>query len=448
MTTSPLTREHELIKIKISDIRLDKANPNQMSREQMAGLRESMNRWGYLTPIIIDQNNLICDGEHRLLVYKELGYEEIPAYQLDLKDDTERRILRQVMNKLRGEHNRQLDSNELLEILQQNRLTELSTLIAQQQFDLQQVIRQYHPDVFFEKPEGDFDLVKELEDIVPTTQLGDLYQLGNHRLICADCSDKRSLDKLLEDKQLDLTVTSPPYDDLREYGTNNSNNFEFESIAKELYQITCQNGVVVWIVGDSTTDGNESLTSFKQALYFQSIDFNVHDTMIYVKNAFAKPANNRYHQTFEYMFVLSKGTPKTFNPLKDRQNKEVDAIKRRGFRQTNGSMEYTDKYITIQDFGMRFNVWLYDIGYMHMTSDKIAYEHPAIFPLDLAKDHIQSWSNPNDLVFDPFCGSGTTLIASEQLNRKCYAVEIDPHYCDVIVKRWEQYTEQKAIKLS
>jgi DNA modification methylase len=445
-------QHHELIQIKIDDVRLDTENPNKMTQAQMAGLRQSMQRWGYLTPIIIDQNNLICDGEHRLLVYKELGYEEIPAYRLTLTDDNERRLIRQVMNKLKGEHDRQLDSNELATIFQRNsnQLAELSELIAQRKEDLELLILRYHPALDFVTPENQQEIDRLIDDElnrhVPNTKLGDIYQLGNHRLICADCSDGRSIARLFEGKQSDVTVTSPPYDNLREYGGEYI--LDFEPIANELFRITKQGGVVVWIVGDATVDGSETLTSFKQALHFRQLGFNIHDTMIYGKTGFAKPSSNRYHQTFEYMFVLSKGSPKTFNPLNDKINRQANIPKQgRWIRQENGQVKHSTTNITLQEFGMRFNVWFYDTGYMHSTTDKIAYEHPAIFPLDLAKDHIESWSNPTDLVYDPFLGSGSTLIACEQTNRVCYGMEIDPHYCDVIITRWEKYTGKKATKL-
>src|SRR5215831_1887097 len=440
---NPSLNKHELIDVPIDDIKLDPTNPNQMTQKQMQGLKQSMERWGYLTPVIIDQNNQICDGEHRYLVYKQLGYDVIPAFKLNLENDSERLLIRQVMNKLHGEHDRQLDSNELATIFQHNKLEQLSSLIAQQQTDLQCLISKYHPDIWFHKQE-DFDPDKALEEIVPTTQLGDIYELGNHKLYCGDNS--AFLPELGSDS-IDLTITSPPYDDLRDY---HGYKFEFESTAASLYGVTKQGGVVVWVVGDQVIEGSETLSSFKQAIYFKDIGFNVHDTMIYAKSGIAKPMFTRYHQAFEYMFVISKGNPKTFNPLKDRENTTARTPKYgRWFRQQDGQMLHSsDADWLVRDNGMRFNVWLYDTGYMHMTTDKIAYEHPAIFPIDLAKDHIHSWSNDGDTVLDPFCGSGTTLMACEFTNRNCIGIELDPHYCDVIIKRWQDYTGKQAVKLS
>jgi len=130
----------------------------------------------------------------------------------------------------------------------------------------------------------------------------------------------------MPDEFIDLTVTSPPYDNLRTY---NGYSFDFESIAKELYRVTKEGGVVVWIVGDATINGSESGTSFRQALYFKEIGFNLHDTMIYNKNA-RFPENVRYYQEFEYMFVFSKGKPKAFNALTQRKTEEtIRDLKRR-----------------------------------------------------------------------------------------------------------------------
>ena len=223
--------------------------------------------------------------------------------------------------------------------------------------------------------------------------------------------------KKLPDNFIDLTVTSPPYDNLRTY---NGFKFDFETIAKELFRITKEGGVVVWVVGDATIKGSETGTSFKQALYFKEIGFNLHDTMIYSKTGMKNPSNDRYHQTFEYMFILSKGKPKTFNPIKDRKNKYVGVH--------GGEKSFRGEY------GMRFNVWLYANGGNNSSKDDI-FIHPAVFPEKLANDHIISWSNKGDLVFDPFAGSGTTLKMAMLNDRNYLGFEISAEYCDLINKR-------------
>lgn len=260
------------------------------------------------------------------------------------------------------------------------------------------------------------------------TDLGVLY--------CGSCED---ILPLIGDKSIDLVVTSPPYDELRDY---KGYSFDFNAIAQQLFRTSDIGGVVVWVVGDATVDGSETGTSFKQALYFKERGFNLHDTMIYDKHSIVFPSNNRYHQTFEYMFVLSKGNLKTFNPIKDRRNfytKTGGCTK----RQKNGEMNREGRSgIQMSEFGQRFNVWQIDCGYGKSTKDKIAYEHPAIFPDKLAQDHIISWSNKGDLVMDIFMGSGTTAVACEKLGRKWVGIEISKDYCRIAKQRISQEFNQ------
>lgn len=234
----------------------------------------------------------------------------------------------------------------------------------------------------------------------------------------------------MPDNFVDLTVTSPPYDNLRDY---KGYSFDFESIAKELYRITKEGGVVVWVVGDETQDGSESGTSFRQALYFKETGFNLHDTMIYSKNGFRFPFPNRYHQVFEYMFIFSKGKPKTFNPIKDKPNKHIDYSERMK-REKDGSKTFRKAFMA-EEFGKRYNIWQYAIG-----GDK-GVDHPATFPEKLAEDHILSWSNEGDLVYDPFMGSGTTAKMAMNNKRNYIGSEISKEYCDIAENRLSKQTK-------
>lgn len=249
----------------------------------------------------------------------------------------------------------------------------------------------------------------------------------------------------MPDNFINLTVTSPPYDDLRTY---NGYSFDFENIAKELFRVTKQGGVVVWVVGDATKKGSESLTSFRQALYFKEIGFNVHDTMIYQRTG-AFPSNIRYSQDFEYMFVFSKGKPNTFNGL--RQMKTENTLKRQrnktgvgGQRKEDGTLEKFDenhrgfkrKERARKDkTRLKSNIWKIARGNNCSTKDKFAFKHPAIFPEQLANDHIITWTNENDLVYDCFMGSGTTAKACISANRNWVGSEISKEYCEIIEKR-------------
>ena len=236
--------------------------------------------------------------------------------------------------------------------------------------------------------------------------------------------------KQLDDESIDLTVTSPPYDDLRKY----NNNFDFENIAKELYRVTKDGGVVVWVVADKTKNGSETGTSFKQALFFKDIGFNLHDTMIYMSD---KPplTHNRYEQKFEYMFVFSKGKPKTFNPIMEECKYAGSDKKARTFRHTGDELQETHIKNKVNKEKIKGNVWYFSTGYNKSTKDIIAFKHPAIFPEQLANDHIISWSNERDTVLDIFSGSGTTAKMAKLNNRNYIGFEISKEYCDIAEER-------------
>lgn len=246
--------------------------------------------------------------------------------------------------------------------------------------------------------------------------------------------------KRMPDNFVDLTVTSPPYDNLRDY---KGYSFPFEDIAKELFRVTKQGGVVVWVVNDSTIDGSESLSSFKQAIYFVEVcGFNLHDTMIYATN---KPPQNsgRYEPEFEYMFVFSKGKPKTFNPIKRKRKWEDKRREKAYHREKTGEMIKKEK-VNVDECTIG-NIWYYETGGGHTTKDKVAFEHPAIFPDLLAYDHILSWSNEGDLVYDCFGGSGTTAKMAHKLKRNWILSEISSEYVQISEKRIAPYLAQTSL---
>ena len=243
--------------------------------------------------------------------------------------------------------------------------------------------------------------------------------------------DSAKLMKEIPSNFIDLTVTSPPYDNLRDY---KGYSFDFETIAKELYRVTKDGGVVVWVVGDATINGSETGTSFKQALYFKEIGFNLHDTMIYAKNNPIPLTHNRYEQQFEYMFVFSKGRPTTFNPIKipTKTFGSSNNHKSEKHYEDNHSMRKRNYEISVKGLKYLYNIWFLTVG----MNDKV--EHNAPFPEQLAKDHIISWSNEGDLIFDPFSGSGTTLKMAKLNKRNYLGFEIAEEYISLINKRLSQ----------
>jgi len=243
----------------------------------------------------------------------------------------------------------------------------------------------------------------------------------------------------MPDEFIDMVLTSPPYDGIRQY--NGNNKFEFERIAVELTRILKDGGVIVWVIGDEVIRGSETGTAFKQALFFkENCGLRLHDTMIYEKNGttFPAPKNGiRYTQIFEYMFILSKGKPITVNLITDKENRWAGWTNwgKKSFRDKNDELYQTPDNKTIPEYSPRTNIWKYVTGNGFMTTDKIAHQHPAIFPEKLAEDHILSWSNPNDIIFDPFAGSGTTLKIAKKLGRNFIASEINEKYIGIINSR-------------
>lgn len=244
-----------------------------------------------------------------------------------------------------------------------------------------------------------------------------------------DCLDTMAR---MSDGFIDLTVTSPPYDNLRSY---EGYYFSFENIAKELFRVTKQGGIVVWVVGDSTDNLTESGTSFRQALFFKNIGFKLYDTMIFEKENKIPLTHRRYEQAFEYMFVMSKGRPVTFNPIKIPCIFAGKTNHNSTYRHRAG---YTELAHSLKDIGkdkIKGNIWSYQVGFGKSSKDKKTFEHPAVFPEQLAEDHILSWSNEGELVYDPFMGSGTTAKMAIVNNRNFIGSELSGVYCKLAQER-------------
>ena len=254
-----------------------------------------------------------------------------------------------------------------------------------------------------------------------------------------------------DDEVIDLTVTSPPYDDLRNY---KGFVFPFESIAKELFRITKKGGVVVWVVNDATIEGSETGSSFKQALYFKEVGFNLHDTMIFrKKNPIPQIYRKRYNNEFEYMFVFSKGVVKTHKPLMVdclHAGLELNGTTYKNFSKNEQTREKMAK--PVKDKKIKGNIWEYVVG--KKQEDQEAKGHPAPFPCELVRDHITSWTHAGDLVFDPMSGSGTTARVACEMNRNYIGVDISQEYCEIARKRVKLiemqpklFVEEEALEL-
>ena len=267
--------------------------------------------------------------------------------------------------------------------------------------------------------------------------------IGINKLYNENCLDTMAR---MPDNFIDLTVTSPPYDNQRDYKDDVGKQWSFETskpIIKGLFRVSKDGGVVVWVVNDATIDGSETGTSFRQALYFMECGFKLHDTMIWHKTSIPK-THNRYEQSFEYMFVFVKGKSRTFNPI-------LDIVKNVGNKHTRGHKEITAKSegrsasagiyksagYAYKDTKIHDNIFYYSVGHNQTSKDSIAFKHPAPFPEQLAADHIKSWSDEGDLIYDPFGGSGTTAKMARLLKRNWIASEISREYCEIHKQRLE-----------
>ena len=244
-------------------------------------------------------------------------------------------------------------------------------------------------------------------------------------IVHADCF---SLMKGFESDSIDLSVTSPPYDNLRDYS---GYHFNLEGIVQELYRVTKQGGVVVWVIADATINGSETGTSFKQALHFMQAGFNLHDTMIFRKrNPIPQIYRKRYNNEFEYMFVFSKGVVKTHNPIMTdclHAGLELGSTTYKNYSKGVQTRKKLANPVKAQK--IKGNIWEYVVG--KNKEDQEAKGHPAPFPCQLAEDHIASWSNPGDIVLDPMCGSGTTCKVAKQLGRRFIGIDASPEYCAI-----------------
>jgi len=265
--------------------------------------------------------------------------------------------------------------------------------------------------------------------------------MSNQEINVVINDDSSNALKNISNDSIDLTLTSPPYDNLRDY---DGYEIDMDSIITELFRITKKGGVVVWVVGDAVINGSETGSSFRQALMFMDKGFKLHDTMIYEKNTSSFPAranSKRYTQIFEYMFVFCKGKIKTGNLICDKPNKWAGYTNwgKNTHRKKDGNLVEGKKIKPVPEYSPRNNIWKYLVNKGFNSKDKESHQHPAIFPEQLAEDHILTWSNEGDVILDCFAGSGTTLKMAKKNNRNYIGIEISEKYCNLINSILDKY---------
>ena len=413
-------KEHPIIKIKISDLVFDPSNPNVMTDEQMNGLRLSLRKYGYLTPVVVDNQNKIADGEHRAIIYKELGLKEIPAIRMKLETDADRRELRQVLNKLHGIHDKSRDADELVIIFQSQKLPELAEMLAQPEEDLKRQMARFHPEFdFFGKPEEDQDQLdalveQELNKKHPNAKLGEVFALGKHRLICGDSTQATTMQRLFNDNATVSQLNCDPpygveYGDKNEFlnkwdkGTriqiaieNDKIKIDFDEMFGKIFKNipwSAYNTIYVW-------SSSWHLHQIRLALENNKITWG--DCLIWVKNNHVLGRKD-YMSKHEFIVYGWKGKHKFYGPHRT----------------------------TILE---------------HDRPVRSAL-HSTMKPIPLLKQLITDGSQEGEIVLDCFAGSGSSLIACEQTNRIWRGIELSPWFCDVIIKRYETYTGKEATKV-
>jgi len=385
-----MVKEIEIKKVDISNIKFDDTNPNQLTDEQMDSLKMTMEKFGYLVPVILNKDYTVVDGEHRVRVYQDLGKRKIPAYVIDV-DSIDLKILRQLMNKLRGEHDKQKDADEFKSIFDAGKLDEFSQLLAKDKSEFEQILEKKF-DIMFEK--------EETEDIPeppaePKAKLGDIYQLGEHRIMCGDST--KDYDILLNNVKPDMCFTDPPFNVDYSGIKQNHRKIENDNMGKNEFNEFLTKSLEIIPTPCYVCCNWKSYSVFESVL--NNINKPIKSCIIWDKERLAQNLD-KYFKQHEFILYSGKfGGEKT----------------------------------------IRGDVW--------KVKREYSKEHPTSKPIELVSMAIKDSSKENNIVYDPFLGSGSTLIACEQTNRICYGMELDPGYIDVIIQRWENYTGQKAKKL-
>jgi DNA modification methylase len=395
----------DTVTVPIDRLRVDDQNPNRMTEKQHESLRESINRFGFIIPIITNEDYLIADGEQRWTVAKSLGMTEVPVVRLPVSD-VDRRLLRQVLNKLKGEHQRELDSMEFLRIVEAGEKRALQELIGVSERQIENRIEDLR------KPRNT-DLLPEVRET--DVQRGDIFQLGNHRLLCGDATSKDDYKQLIGAEKINCVFTDPPY------------NVDYSSKNEFLNLYDKGNRIQTPIRGDNVVD----LYSF------------LYDSLINL---------SPYLSDYNAIYITFAGST-----LRDLLNAFYDA----GFTlhqilvwvKNNivlGRVDYKSQHEFIV-YGWNGKHAFYGEGErsVWMIDKPLRSElHPVMKPIELCKRAIYNSSLAGEKVLDVFGGSGSTLIAAEETDRTCYMMEIEPHYCQVIIDRWENYTGEKAVKIA
>lgn len=416
----------EVRNISVKDLIPYERNTKKHDKTQINNVAESIKQYGFVQPIVIDKDNVVVIGHCRLLAAKQLKMKEVPCVCVEDLTEEQVKALRIVDNK---SNESEWDFDLLTDELAELDLSDFSFDFGIEDEEEETEI------VEDEAPEVD-------EENEPIAKLGDIWQLGRHRLMCGSSTNIEDVEKLMNGNKARVLFTSPPYSDMREY--EGGKNLDVDNIT--LFIPTYRNFTDYQCVNLGIQRKNNEIYPYWDKYIeiakdsgYKLMAWNVWDKMmcgsIGQQSAF-------FPIRHEWIFVF--GTE--FYEINLTWAKKKESIKdsgQRKVRQADGSMKYSGKGDTTKAYKQMESV-------LALTSEtgKIRSLHPATFPVGLPSEYIKAMTDKGDIVIEPFCGSGTTLIACEQLDRICYGMELEPKYVDVIIKRWEDFTGEKAVLIN
>ena len=401
-------KEFTVKNIPLANIKFDTTNPNVVSEEQMKALAKGMKKFGYLAPVILNENMEVLDGEHRVKVYEQLGEKKIPAYVINA-DKLDGKMLRQIMNKLRGKHDNAKDADEFKIMFEAGKLDTFSKLMAKPTEDFERVLEQKF-NMIFEREENEVPTPSNKTKV----KVGDIYQLGNHRIKCGSATE--DLTDLFDGAKIDLMVTDPPY------------SVDYASKNEFLNKMDRGNRNQRPIINDAL--GSEEFSKLMRG-FLEKIPFA--DYSCY------------------YIFMGYVRLKEVLVALTDLEYYNAGLLIWVKNQFVVGRADYNAQHEQIL-YGWKHHHKFYggnnNSTVLHADKPRVNELHPTMKPVVLVAQLIKHGSKKGMNVYDAFLGSGSTLIACEETDRKCYGVELEPIYIDVIIKRWESHTGKKAVKIN
>ena len=362
-------------------------------------IKNSIVKFGFVSPLVINKDMTVIGGHQRLKVLKDLGITEVECIVVDL-DKTNEKALNIALNKIQGDW----DEEKLEVLLQELKLDDFDTNLTGFDFDeVDEILK----DVTGSK-EDNFDIDSAYEEIEePITKPGDIWILGNHRLMCGDSTHKDDIMRLMNNQDADMLLTDPPYNvdyvgktaEALKIKNDNMDDNQFYEFLRKVFEnmyIVTKEGASIYVF-HADTEGINFRKAFKDA------GFKLAECLIWKKDCFVMGRQDYQWQHEPVLYGWKEGKAHYF--INDRTQSTI----------------------------------------LEFDRPKQSTLHPTMKPIDLIAKLIKNSSRENDIILDLFGGSGSTIIAAEQLNRCCYTMELDPKYCDVIVKRWETLTNKEAI---